>query len=240
MRNTKLACLVFSCMAFMFSSCEKPEGEGGKSAIEGKVYKINEAGDIAKNANGQYYFIKDTIVAVDEDVFIIYGADVQDFYGDKASTDYNGKFRFEYLVSGNYSVYAYTNNADETKTAVIRSVKIDDSGTSNVEDIYIQDGKNVGLSAIVGNIQAKGNYTGGAIDARVFLREMGVVGPIQDTRTDDNGDYVFTRLSSGRSYEVWAESLSKKNGVSFAVKDTVNLPEKGMIAVADVLTIGIY
>ncbi|MCB9017799.1 MAG: hypothetical protein WCU80_08565 [Paludibacteraceae bacterium] len=240
MRNTKLAWFLLSCAALALTSCEKSEGEGGKSAIEGKVYMINEAGDIAKNADGEYYFVTDTILAVDEDIYIIYGGNVESFYGDKQKTDYQGKFRFEYLVSGKYSVYAYTDYANGEKSAEFRSVNIGDSGTTQVEDIYVRNGKNVGLSAIVGNIQATGNYTGGAIDARVFLREMGKVGPIQDTRTDNNGGYVFTKLTPGVAYEVWAESVSKKNGVSVAVLDTVDLPASGMIKEAKQLTVGIY
>lgn len=240
MRNTKLVWLLLSCAALTFTSCEKSEGEGGKAAIEGKVYTINEAGDVAKNAEGEYYFVTDTILAVDEDVFIIYGGNVEDFYGDKLKTDYQGKYRFEYLVSGNYSVYAYSNYANGEKSAVIRSLKIGESGTTMAEDIYIRDGKNVGLSAIVGNIQATGNYTGNAIDVRVSLREVGTVGPVQDTRTANDGNYVFTKLAPGKSYEVWAESVSKKNGISVAVMDTVNLSDPGMIKEAKQLTVGIY
>lgn len=240
MRNTQVSALFLSFMAFFMSSCERPEGEGGKSVIEGQVYLINDVGQVAQKANGEYYFVKDTIPAVDEDVYIIYGSNMDDFYGDKVKTDYKGRYRFDYLVSGTYSVYAYSSYPNGAKKPEFRMEFVGYSKTTQMEDIYIMDGKNVGQSAIVGVINATGNYTGPAIDVRVSLCELGVVGPISDARTDSEGRYLFTKLAPGKSYRVWAESLSKKNGVSTAVSDTLYLESPSSIMQAKDLTVGIY
>lgn len=172
MRNTKVSTLVLSVLAIFMSSCERPEGEGGKSALEGQVYLINDPGDaVGRDANGEYYFLRDTVPAVEEEVYIIYGSDADDFYGDKVDTDYKGRFRFEHLVSGNYVVYTYDVHPNGAKKPIFREAFLGHSGTAQVEDIYIADGKNVGLSAIVGKVKATGNYTGPAVDARVFCCE---------------------------------------------------------------------
>ncbi len=240
MKNTKVSTLLLSSLALLLSSCERPEGEGGKSAMEGQVYVVNDAGRVAQNANGEYYFVRDTLPAVAEDVYIIYGSDVNDFYGDKIKTDYRGRFRFDYLTSGTYIVYAYSSYASGEQKPEFRIEFLGHSGTTQVQDIYILSGKNVGQSAICGTINATGNYNGPAIDARVYLCELGVLGPMEDVRTDGEGRYLFTRLTPGRSYRIWSESLTKKNGVSTAVSDTVYIEAPSTIVKAKDLTVGIY
>lgn len=240
MRNTKLSAIFLSILAFFFSSCERQEGEGGRSAIEGQVYLINDAGTVAQDASGEYYFQRDTIPAVEEDVYIIYGSNDEDFYGDKTKTDRYGRYRFDYLVSGTYSVYAYTAYPNGGKEAVVRKDFVGDSKTKTMEDIYVMDGKNVGQSAIVGNIRATGNYIGPAVDTRVYLSELGVVGPATDEKTNHAGQYVFARLAPGKTYQVWAISTSRKNGVETAVLDTIFVESPSSIYKADTLTVGIY
>ena len=240
MKNTKVSTLLLSSLALLLSSCERPEGEGGKSAMEGQVYVVNDAGRVAQNANGEYYFVRDTLPAVAEDVYIIYGSDVNDFYGDKIKTDYRGRFRFDYLTSGTYIVYAYSSYASGEQKPEFRIEFLGHSGTTQVQDIYILSGKNVGQSAICGTINATGNYNGPAIDARVYLCELGVLGPTEDVRTDGEGRYLFTRLTPGRSYRIWSESLTKKNSVSTAVSDTVYIEAPSTIVKAKDLTVGIY
>lgn len=241
MRKAKIvSAFLLSAFALGTSSCERPEGEGGDSTIEGQVYMVNDAGKVAKNENGDYYFVKDTLPAVDKDVYIIYGSDMDAFYGDKVKTDYKGRYRFDYLVSGTYSVYAYSDNPSGTLTPEFRTEFVGHSASKKMEDIYIRSGKNVGLSAIVGNFSATGNYEGPALDLRVSLCELGVLGPVEDARTDAEGNYLFTRLQPGKSYRVWAESLTKKNGVSFAVSDTVYIASPSTIVKAKNLTVGVY
>lgn len=82
----------------IFFSCNKVEGEGGTSSITGKLI-INDV-----NGSGE---LQATYPGVDEDVFIIYGKD-NTTYNDKVSTSYDGSYRFDNLVEGNYRLYSLT------------------------------------------------------------------------------------------------------------------------------------
>jgi hypothetical protein len=117
----------------LFSSCEKDEGEGGKGSIHGLVWekRYNPTGTVI---NGEY-------PATYEDVFIVYGDNVS--YGDKISTNHEGKFEFKYLQPGNYKVYVYSKDPngdfEAAKTPVIKEVKISkdesvDAGTLTIYD----------------------------------------------------------------------------------------------------------
>jgi hypothetical protein len=95
---TILFCIVF------FSSCKKPAGEGGNSSIRGKVW--------VKQWDKYYTQIVYQYFGSDVDVYIIYGDDIS--YSDKTSTNYNGEFEFKYLRKGNYKVYAFSTEKQDT------------------------------------------------------------------------------------------------------------------------------
>jgi hypothetical protein len=114
---------------FLFNSCKKYEGEGGKSTINGKIM-IDEK----LYVNGNY---SETVsyVGADEDVFIVYGTgDVNP--DDKIECSYDGSFKFDYLQPGTYTIYAYseifnkganaTNNDDDyyTKEVVSQTIEL--------------------------------------------------------------------------------------------------------------------
>jgi hypothetical protein len=214
------------------TSCERSEGEGGKATIEGFVYKIVDDGVISvkdssytdengmPNSKRVYSFITDTIVAAKEDVFIIYGDD--QFYGDDIETDFEGRYQFRYLVEGNYTVFAYNNLKDKVLTAETHSLQIGKTGLHRVPDIYIRDGKNASLSAIVGRVKAM--YDGQfnpkeRMDVSVFIKQVGTVGPLNDVETDDEGYFVFTELNPGK-YEVWIETEGFEGGIH--LKDQID------------------
>lgn len=219
MKKTRFIFLVGSICAFLLflASCEKSEGEGGKASIEGMIHKIVEDGIVMSREIGggqkEYYFERDTIPAADADVYIIYGKDTTGSFDDRTRTSFNGKYKFEYLVSGDYSVFAYNNLPNKKQTAQVYSMKIGDKGTHYVPDMYVWDGKNVGLSAIVGQIKVKylsGEALGAAV--RVYIKAVGTVGPIDDVRADDSGVFIFTKLEPNTTYDIWAESEPIKNG----------------------------
>ena len=79
-------------------SCSKEAGEGGTSTIYGTVWVIDYDKD--GNLKGEYF-------GFDEDVFIVYGDN--DVIDEKTSTNYNGKYEFNYLRKGTYTIYAYSN-----------------------------------------------------------------------------------------------------------------------------------
>ena len=106
MRNLLIICAI----AFGFTACEKQSGEGGTSVIEGQVYKIFTFQNPTTGAWDTTYFQLDA----GRDVFIIYTNDNTALYDDKFDTDYNGKYHFEYLRKGEYTIYTYADSTDNS------------------------------------------------------------------------------------------------------------------------------
>ncbi len=216
-----------------FISCSDEEGEGGKAKISGIVYKIVDGGDIAKSGDN-YSFVRDTLVASDVDVFLIYGGDKNSVYDDKTKTSHNGKFEFDYLREGDYVVYAYNDN----ETYKMRSVHCDKKGTAEVAPMYLLEGKNSGKAGIVGKVEVRHAATSTTyvpgVAVRVYLRKVGQMS-VSDTRADDSGSYYFSRLDPDSEYVVWIESEEKKNGNIVAESTTVKTGKAGEIVKADLL-----
>jgi hypothetical protein len=109
------------------SGCTKPEGEGGTSAIYGKVYAFdyNNSGVL----QSEFYL-------GDEDVFIIYGNE-DNYYDDSYKTSFDGSFRFQYLRKGTYTVFVYSDcdTCDSGIEAISQTVEV----TENNQDIFLED-----------------------------------------------------------------------------------------------------
>jgi hypothetical protein len=84
----------------VIASCKKPEGEGGKSTIKGKIWVENYN---TLNTMIDNYTLKAEFAGADEDVYIIYGDDIS--YGDKVKSGPDGVFEFKYLRAGDYKIY---------------------------------------------------------------------------------------------------------------------------------------
>jgi len=96
MRNFLIICAI----AFGFMACEKPAGEGGTSVIEGKVIYFEVTFNTSTLQNDTHFYPKGG-----EDVFILYSDNEDSMYDDKFETDFNGKYHFEYLRKGDYTIY---------------------------------------------------------------------------------------------------------------------------------------
>ena len=144
MKNISL----FFVIAFFLVSCSKEAGEGGTSVIEGKVYRILTFDDGAGEIDTIYGPLPDEGV----DVYIIYSDDKDAVYDDKFETDWNGKYRFEYLRKGDYTLYTYKDSIDEYDNnnpnaplveydvPVFRQITISSNGSTNtVEDFVIEE-----------------------------------------------------------------------------------------------------
>lgn len=228
-------------LTITFVSCNKSEGEGGKGSITGKVYKIIDDGTIIAVADGSYAFSQDTIVAVDEDVYILYGSN-ETGYNDKTKTSFNGTFEFPYLREGNYTVFAYTDLASDEKEAVMRKVNVDDDNMSKVDDIYIYDGKNVGRCGVVGKIAAlwkDATSLQPGVGLRVYIRKVGTT-DVSDTRADDNGMFSFSKLDPNAQYVVYAETEPAKNEGILAESQTITTGKAGSVVTAEDLNVFIY
>lgn len=88
--------LLLAAAFIVLLSCEKQAGEGGTSTIKGVV--------MVKEYNGDFSILRDIYPAQDVDVYIIYGDD--EVYGDKFQTGYDGKYEFNYLQNGKYTIYS--------------------------------------------------------------------------------------------------------------------------------------
>jgi len=133
MRNLIIICAV----AFGFMACDNPAGEGGTSIIEGQVYKIFTFQNPSTGAWDTTYFQLDT----GRDVFIIYADDKAEMYDDKFDTDYNGKYHFEYLRKGEYTIYTYADSTDNSNVKheypVFKQITISSNNSTNTVGDFI-------------------------------------------------------------------------------------------------------
>ena len=123
-----------------FISCEKQSGEGGTSAIEGQVWKIFTYQNPSTGQLDTSYYQLD----VGKDVFIIYSDNHALVYDDKFETDYNGRYRFEYLRKGEYIIYTYADSTDidmvKYDFPIFKSINIESNNSVSIlEDFVIEE-----------------------------------------------------------------------------------------------------
>ena len=131
--------VLFLSFFISFSSCEKDAGEGGTSVIEGQVYKIHTFQNSLTGEMDTLYYQLDS----GKDVFIIYSDNETEVYDDKFETDYNGRYHFEYLRKGDYTLYTYADSIDVSNVnydyPIFRHIKISSNNSDNsVEDFVIE------------------------------------------------------------------------------------------------------
>jgi len=131
--------VLFLSFLISFSSCEKDAGEGGTSVIEGQVYKIHTFQNSLTGEMDTLYYQLDS----GKDVFIIYSDNETEVYDDKFETDYNGRYNFEYLRKGDYTLYTYADSIDVNNVnydyPIFKHIKISSNNSNNsVEDFVIE------------------------------------------------------------------------------------------------------
>jgi hypothetical protein len=90
----------------IFLSCQKQEGEGGTSAIYGKLITVDlQHFDIP--GNERIDTLAEPYYHADQDVFIIYGEN-DNLYDDNYKTSFDGSFGFESLRKGKYTIFVYS------------------------------------------------------------------------------------------------------------------------------------
>jgi len=131
---------LFLSLVFFMTSCDKDPGEGGTSSINGEVYKIfTFQNPNTGNWDTSYYQLD-----AGKDVFIIYSDNQSEIYDDKFETDYNGRYHFEYLRNGNYTIYTYADSTDASNIRydypVFRNIKITSSNSiMTAKDFVIEE-----------------------------------------------------------------------------------------------------
>ena len=143
MRNLIIICAV----AFGFIACDKTAGEGGTSIIEGQVYKLYTSEVVVNELDGfgndTTYKIIDTLyyqLDEGEDVYVIYDYNEGHIYDDKFKTDYQGRYRFEYLRKGEYTIYTLADSSDINMTytfPVFKHVNVSSNNSTNTIDDFI-------------------------------------------------------------------------------------------------------
>ncbi len=133
--NNKLSIII--SFLFLFS-CSKEEGIGGTSsitgkliAIEGELYNFNQSFDTTAIYN-----------AADKDIYIIYGENSNQVYDDNFETSWNGKYKFEFLRKGTYTLFTYSkcDTCLSKEIPIFWQVNITENNKSySVEDKYIFD-----------------------------------------------------------------------------------------------------
>jgi hypothetical protein len=203
---------------FVLASCNRDEGFGGSSSLEGYVYRIIHQDD-------NFSFHKDTFPAVREDVYLIFGEQESDFYGEDLKTDQNGMYRFDYLQKGNYIVYACSDFADGREVGEMQKVTIG-KGLTRADPIFIHGGKAFGTAMIQGSIHATYYHNGAyrdegiGIGVRVYIRHATENASFDDTRAGENGIFFFQKLLPGDyvvSVETEDSQTEKVSLVSSAV-----------------------
>jgi hypothetical protein len=188
---------------FIFISCNKDEGFGGSSSLEGYVYNV------VHNENN-YSFTTDTFPALDKDVFLEFGGDYS--IGERIRTGREGYYRFDYLRKGNYTVYALSDFADNSKDPVARKIKVND-GLNKADTIFVHTGKAAGIAQIRGVVWVKYYNKGSlirvqgkdsipAVETRVFIKNIGEETSFGDARVSDSGVFIFQKIQPNKQYEV--------------------------------------
>ena len=135
--------LIICAITIGVSACKKEAGEGGTSVIEGQVYKIHTFQNSLTGKMDTLYYQLDS----GKDVFIIYSDNETEVYDDKFETDWNGRYRFEYLRKGDYTLYTYADSTVDISSTIelkyeypiFKHIKINSNNSDNsVEDFVIE------------------------------------------------------------------------------------------------------
>ena len=118
--------------------CEKEAGEGGTSLIEGKVIYFTTTYNTLSQMNDTHFYPK-----AGKDVFIIYSDNEADMYDDKFETDWQGRYRFDYLRKGKYTIYTHVDsivvNDITYDSPIFKHIIINSNNSDNIlSDFIIQ------------------------------------------------------------------------------------------------------
>jgi hypothetical protein len=220
-------------------SCEKPEGLGGNSTISGTVtVDVYDKG---------FRVLQGSYPAEDEEVFILYGK--SETISDETHTSFNGKFHFNYLTEGDYTLFVYSEDSTGKSlldVTVDTTVKV--SGNKDVienvnftvyKTLDYDDGQ-ASLGGCIYQVNWSQNFrfpidTIYAQELDVYLIYENDSTYIERIRTIENGTYIFRGLLKGQ-YQVMVfseDTLGSKE--DDALTRTVNITEPNQhIGISDI------
>jgi hypothetical protein len=211
---------------FFIVSCAKQEGEGGIASIEG-IMMVQKVNSMLKPV-GKPYRAKDK-------VYISYGTGT--LQSDDANTSPEGKYVFNFLVPGNYSIFAYSDdtakfNAIE-KIVIRKPVTIDtrkQKVTVDTLTIYKYVDFDDGSAQISGVVKQIEYYSGTTIpkdtisaqNADVFLTYGDNAEILDRIRSSYNGSFIFSNLIEG-TYTIFVYSEQPYSKENLIVSKTVSI-----------------
>jgi len=107
----------------------------GSASIKGKVFLIN----YYNSTSYPNLIVKDTSLALDQEIYIIYGN--HSTYEDRIRTNYDGTFYFGNLIKGNYKVFLYSEDVrgGTQDIVIMKEVRIiNEFDRIDLGDIYIE------------------------------------------------------------------------------------------------------
>ncbi|MCL2328565.1 MAG: hypothetical protein FWC39_08650 [Bacteroidetes bacterium] len=192
---------IFLLISLCFAACSKEEGKGGLASING-VVMVQNVNYHSKQLFGSLQ------PAQDERVYILYGSNTA--IGNDTRTSFDGSFEFPFLVQGNYSVFALS---DDTLNVNGLSVEVKKEISLNTKRAKIQADTiilyrfvkfNKGSSVIQGKVlrdRMPLNPPDGLTlennvvrDTEVYLTLEGSAEILERARTDANGEFKFPNL----------------------------------------------
>ena len=224
MKKKSIFILSLFALVLLFSSCNKGPGEGGTGTVQGFVKLVHHPDD-------DYTLTPDTMVAAKTDVFIVYGDEA--YFGDDTETGADGMYQFEYLLPGEYTVYAYSTLPTGEKVAVSETVTLERGAVAKVPTLYIHDGKAYGTSIVKGRVHASYYHNGSwrgegwAYEHRVYIRKVGEELHFDDVRVGVDGYFAFQKLQPGE-YEIFTVT-EDYNEIPSLLFQTISVDEAGRV-----------
>lgn len=118
-------------LLLLVASCKKGPGEGGRASISGKVFQVDY------NTSN---IPVDSFYVGEQRVYLIYGDDAS--FSKEVRTNYDGTYVFNYLLTGNYTVFAYSECktcAGKTKPVVLHTEINGRKEDKVLDDIVIEN-----------------------------------------------------------------------------------------------------
>ncbi len=130
-KHPLLAILLFC--TFAFSACKKEPGPGGLAQIRGTIYRQDINNNTGQPVGSVYAY-------AEQKVYIRYGD--HDYFDDDTDTNPNGLYTFNWLRTGQYTIFTYTEcpSCPGKKTIKSQTVTINSSDeVVTVPDITVDN-----------------------------------------------------------------------------------------------------
>ncbi|MDR0941566.1 MAG: carboxypeptidase-like regulatory domain-containing protein [Bacteroidales bacterium] len=214
----------FVLFSLGLAACSKDEGKGGLASIKGVVMVQN-----VNYHNNQ--LIGSPQPAQDERVFILYGSNTA--VGNDTRTSFDGSYEFPFLVQGNYSVFALSDDTLNVKGAQVeikkdlslnsRKAKIQADTIIIYRFLEFDEGSSSIRGRAVRTLHDSDEDTTNFIqDFEIFLTLVGSPVVLERARTNANGEFQFSHLIPA-TYSVYAIDGGKDFETKPIVGDTVEI-----------------